>query len=416
MPRQLACGAGQFTTTSFKRLQNVSHQFIASDSQLAGFIEDLAEANSIAFDTEFVSERTYRPQLCLVQVATDSGIEAIIDPLAIEDLTPFWDYLAEGNHDVIVHAGRSEAEFCYGSIGRLPERWFDVQIGSGLAGLEFPSSYAGLVSKLLKIKAKKSETRTDWARRPLSERQIDYAMDDARYLVAMRGEIEKRLEENERLDWWEDEQRLWSTKILHDFSHHRWRKVSGSTGLDRRALAILRELWRWREKRAEQLDKPAKWILRDDLMVELCRRKSADPKRIMAIRGMDRRDMDRLIPKMAEHITAALELPGDECPKKIKRGASAQWTVLGQFLFSALGSLCRRKNLAPALVGSPSDVRAWLDYRHDPNSEKRDELPVLTQGWRAEVVGQLFDHLLSGKASVRITDPWSDHPLEIIEP
>ncbi len=388
----------------------MTYSFISSDEQLIDFCQDLADVETIAFDTEFISENTYRPQLCLVQVATERH-EAILDPIAIDDLRPFWERLAEPGHDVIVHAGRSEAEFCLDAIGRLPDSWFDVQIGAGLTGIEFPAGYGSLVSKLVGIPTQKLETRTDWTRRPLSDRQISYALDDARHLLAIKQEIVRRLEPLNRFDWWEDEMRHWCQKLQRDLRWDRWRKVSGSTGLDRRSLAILRELWQWREKVAQDRNKPAKWMLRDDLMVELARRKSANPKRIQAIRGMERRDMQRVLDDLVTCIQKALDLPEEDWPSRLRRTSPGKWTVLGQFLFSALGSLCREKQLSPGLVGSPNDVRAWLDYRHDPDAASREYLPQLAEGWRAEIVGRWFDDLLSGKISIRITNPWSDAPL-----
>src|SRR5947209_1745452 len=124
------------------------YDHIATDRDFNKLCQDLAAAPQIAFDTEFVSEHTYRPQLCLVQVAA-AGRLAVIDTLAVSDMTPFWHLLAQGGHETLVHAGREELLFCVQAVGRRPERLFDVQIAAGLVGFEYPAGYGSLMFKLL---------------------------------------------------------------------------------------------------------------------------------------------------------------------------------------------------------------------------------------------------------------------------
>jgi ribonuclease D len=161
----------------------VSYQSITTDRELVNFCRDVSRADRIAFDTEFVSEDTYRPHLCLVQVAA-AGKLAVIDPLAVSDLRPFWELLVDPQRETIVHAGREELLFCVATVGRPPARLFDLQIAAGLVGYEYPAGYGSLMSKLLGVRAQKGETRTDWRKRPLSPQQLDYALDDVRYLEA----------------------------------------------------------------------------------------------------------------------------------------------------------------------------------------------------------------------------------------
>jgi len=391
---------------------SVSYLDVTTDDQLQQVCEQLAHAEWIAFDTEFVSERTYRPLLCLVQVATEADL-ALIDALAIDRMTPFWEAIAEPGHETIVHAGRGELEFCLRAVGRPPAGLFDVQIAAGLVGIEYPAGFPTLLSRLLGKSPKKHETRTDWRRRPLSQRQIQYALDDARYLSAMRDKLRRRLEELGRVGWLEKEMASWQEKVQRAHSQEQWWRVSGNSGLNRRNLAIVRSLWRWREAEARRRDCPIRRVLRDDLIIELAKRQTADMKRIRAVRGLDRGDLQRLLPKIARQIEDALALPDEDLPKIRRNERAPQLSVLGQFLFSALGSICRQSDLAPGLVGTPSDVRELIAYRTGHSSGDRP--PRLASGWRAEVVGQLFDELLAGKKSIRISDPTSKHPL-VFEP
>ena len=149
----------------------------------------------------------------------------------------------------------------------------------------------------------------------------------------------------------------------------RWRRVSGNSGLDARSLAIVRELWKWRDAEAQRRDQPPRRVLRDDLIIELARRQTADVKRIRAVRGMERGDLLRRVGDIAAAIQFALALPEEQCPPRRLREPSLQLSVLGQFLFAALGSICRQAQLAPNLVGSPNDIRELVAYRTNHGNE-----------------------------------------------
>ncbi|HEX3997821.1 MAG TPA: HRDC domain-containing protein [Pirellulales bacterium] len=385
----------------------MSYELITTAPELAALVERLAAADSIAFDTEFVSEDTYRSELCLIQVAA-AGRLAVVDPIAVGETAPFWERLAAEGHETIVHAGREELVFSLSIIGRRPARLFDVQIAAGLVGYDYPAGYGSLLNRLLGQASQKGETRTDWRRRPLSSHQIDYALDDVRYLGPLRDRLFEQLARLDRTAWMEAEMAAWQDDVEASRTREKWRRVSGINGLSARSLAIVRELWRWREKEAERRDLPVRRVLRDDLIVELARRQTADAKRIQAVRGLERGDLKRLLPEIARHIDMALHSPEGDYPQFERREVPQQINVLGQFLATALTSICRAARLAPSLVGSASDVRDLIAFRlgYGP-----DEPPQLARGWRAEVVGQQLDDLLAGRTSIRIIDPESEEPL-----
>ncbi|MGE0605806.1 MAG: ribonuclease D [Pirellulales bacterium] len=389
----------------------MSHTLIKTDAELAAFCGRMAQASRIAFDTEFVSEHTYRPLLCLVQVAVGEE-EAVIDPLAGLEMQPFWELIVEPGREIVVHAGREEMAFCLEAVGRMPENLFDVQLAAGLIGMEYPAGYGNLISRVLNKKTHKAETRTDWRRRPLCDKQVAYAVDDVRYLFPIRDKIGERLAELGRLEWLKDEGLAWQQSVNHSLGPERWRRVSGSSTLASRGLAIIRELWKWRDEEARRRNRPSRQTLRDDLIVELAKRRSDDPKQIAAVRGFERGDLKRAIPDLAKAIKAALELPDAECPRTIRREPNSHLAMIGQFLSSALSSICRQQEVAPSLVGTVDDVRELVAYRMG-GSRSRSELPELMRGWRAQVVGQVLDDLLAGRVAIRIQDPESDHPLAI---
>lgn len=391
----------------------MSYTHITKAEQLAAYCDELAQAKVIGFDTEFVSEHTYRSQLCLVQVVAGEKL-AVIDPLApgIGSLARFWEALAEPGHETVVHAGREELVFALTTVGRRPANLMDIQIAAGLVSGEYPAGYGSLLYRLLNKTAQKGETRTDWRKRPLSKPQMEYALDDVRYLLPLRDKLIDKLSKLGRLSWFEAEMQTFQDDVEASLTRERWRRVSGISGLSARSLAIVRELWRWRETEAERRDLPTRFILRDDLISELAKRRSADARQIRAVRGMERTELQRAMPQIAGAIETALNLPESELPRNERREVPNQINVLGQFLSTALTSLCRSMSLAPALVGTAGDVRDLIAYRLGYGD---GEPPILAQGWRKEVVGTLIDDLLAGKLSIRITDPLSDHPL-VFEP
>ncbi len=364
----------------------------------------------MAFDTEFVSEDNYRPDLCLLQIAA-GGQLAVVDTHAVREITPFWELLATPGRETIVHAGREELRFCEAAIGKRPAQLVDIQIAAALIGLEYPAAYGTLIARLIGKTLPKGETRTDWRRRPLSESQITYALQDVLYLEQMRDILVGEIDKLGRRSWLEAEMLAWQEQVEEAENGERWRRVSGISGLSAKSLAIVRELWHWREEEARRRNSPVKRVLRDDLIVELAKRGTADPKRISAVRGLERGDLQRQMPKLTACIERALALPESEYPRH-QRGASlSQLTLIGQFLSTALSSICRSAQVAPSLVGTAQDIRELIAYRLGLNDYRSDDPPALAQGWREEVVGHVIEDLLRGKLAIRITDPVSDHPL-----
>jgi ribonuclease D len=386
-------------------------EVVETDSQVRDLVDRLAPHPHVCFDTEFVSEHTYRSQLCLVQVAAP-GILAVIDTLKARDLDPFWRLLAEPGRTTVVHAGREEFGFILHAIQARPSHLFDVQVAAGLVDHDFPAGYASIVRRFLNLPTNKGETRTDWRQRPLTQAQLEYAVDDVRHLEQLWRKLERKLESLGRVEWMQNEMVAWQDDVEESFSRKRWRRVSGLNGLSRRELAVARELWHWRDSVAEERDMPPKRVLRDDLLVELCKRKSADPKDIGAVRGMQRSDLRHIMNGLAEAIERGLECPDEELPGGERHSAPPpQLAVIGQFLATAIAGVCRKQKIAPALVGTAADMRDLLAFKLGYHDAERP--PLLATGWRADFVGPLVDDLLSGKASLRIGDIRAHDPLVI---
>jgi ribonuclease D len=414
VPAAFLCLLGRQCPTrpiSFDLRIMVPYEHIVSDEHLVAYCERLAHCPRIGFDTEFVSEDTFRPELCLVQVASDEGY-AIIDPYKA-DVRPFWELLAKPNIETIVHAGREEYRFLQFAIQQRATSWFDVQIAAGMIGLEYPASYGSLVSKLTGKVLGKGETRTDWRKRPLTPGQLDYAIQDVVHLFPLRDKIEKKLQAMGRAEWLVDELDMWQEKIDDESRHERWRRVSGISQLPPRGLAIAREVWRWREQEAGSKNRPAKRVLRDDLLVEIARRKLASPEQILSIRGMERRNIQRSIEEIVEAVNKGLALPESECPNRGK-ASRPPLKLVGQFLAAALSSVCRDSNVAPSLVGGAEAVRDLVAHHLNLTSAD-DEPPALASGWRAELVGRALAEVLEGKKAIQVVDPTSEQPLRFVD-
>jgi ribonuclease D len=390
----------------------VHYEYIDTPQELDAFCRSIADAPTIAFDTEFVSEDTYRPELCLIQVAA-GGQLAIIDPLALDDVTPFWELLVTPGHETVVHAGRHEFVFCQEAVGTRPTGWFDIQLAAAFVGLEFPAAYSTLISKLLGRTVPKAETRSNWRRRPLSERQLDYSLQDVLYLEPIRDALVGQIEDLQRRTWLDEELQAWQREVESAGQRDPWRRVSGIAGLNRRQLAIVRGLWQWRENEARERNCPPRRVLRDDLIVELARRQTHSVNRIRAIRGMERRNHQKHLPALSETIRQACKLDDADCPPTGRRSQtnSPPLNLLSQFLAAALSSLCRSMQLAPSLVGTSQDLRDFVAHRFELVRSSENAPPALAKGWRAEVVGRVLDDLLDGKLSVRVDDPMADNPL-----
>ena len=370
----------------------------------------MKSADTISFDTEFVSEHSYYPQLCLVQVAIGDEL-FVIDTCELSDIEAFWQQLVAGDHETVVHAGREEFLFALRSTGGGPRKWFDVQLAAGMMGLEYPSSYGKLTQRLLDKSVPKGETRTDWRNRPLSSAQLDYALQDVIHLKAMRDKLQKRLAELGRVTWLETESRVWREELIESETRPKWRRVSGISGLSAVSLAVVRELWKWRDQEARRRDVPAKRVLRDDLIVELARRRSANLKKIKAIRGLDRRDLKNHYPDLVKAISVAIESPEPRLPRRKESDLSPHLNQVVQLLGAALGCICRQHSIAPSIVGTSQDLRDLISFELENHDDR--EPPRLARGWREKLVGQKVQGLLAGKSVIRIQNPFSKDPLSI---
>lgn len=358
----------------------------------------IRSAPSLALDTEFIPERTYTPELCLVQIADDAGA-TVIDPLAVGDFRAFWEALVAIEGEVVVHAGKQEMEFCFASAGALPRRLVDVQLAAGFAGLGYPLSHANLIFKVLGQTPRSLETRTDWRIRPLSDRQAEYAADDVRYLLAAWRKLRDQLESDGRMEWFLAEQQAMYGSTGED-EGTRWRRVPGAGSLKPRALAVLREVAQWRDERARRLNKPPRWILRDDLVAELAKRQPTTMEELRSTRGLGVDAKATWAKDLLQAIQRGLDATEESLPVQHRKREAPEEQMVVKLLGAALIQHSREVGVATSLVGTNEDLHELLDWHR--SGRPAEGLPALMQGWRAEVAGRYLCDLMEGKLVARI--------------
>ena len=380
-------------------MSEVREEIVSTPEELTACCEHLAKCPMIGFDTEFVGEDTYHPSLCLVQVAAPDRL-FLIDPLTAGPIDAFWKLLLDPDRVVVVHAGREEVRLCRLWTGQVPANLFDLQLAAGLVGLPYPIGHGTLVGQVVGVHLSKGETLTEWRTRPLTPAQIRYAFDDVRYLLPAWLKLNAKLEKLGRLDWAKEEfSRLAVAAAPEEPDTERWRKLRGLGSLDRRRLAAVRELYRWRDEMAARANRPARVILRDDLIIEIARRNPMHDRDLQVVRGLGHRDLGAILDAVAR----ARALPPEQLPAAVDRDQDPpQVAWVTNVLNAVLGDLCARRELAANLVASTSDVRLLVRA-----ARARAPLPEessLTHGWRAAHVLPDLLAVLEGKRSLRIAD------------
>ena len=383
---------------------------VADPAALAACCEHLSAHSVIGLDTEFIGEETYVPDLCLIQIATAEQL-MLIDPLTAGPLDAFWQLIVDPRRVVVVHAGREEIRLCHFACDQVPGNLFDLQIAAGLLGLGYPLGYGPLILEVLGTRLAKGETLTNWRHRPLSAEQTRYAFDDVRYLLPIWQNLSSELTSLERLGWLREETEMLKHRaVVENPAIERWRKLRGIGSLDRRKLAIVRELFAWREEKAARHNRPARVILRDDLIVEVARRNPHKEADLQSLRGLGKADFAGIVAA----VNRARALPPDEWPEMAEReNDPAQVSLVVALLNAVFADACARKRITPALAATTNDMKKVVRAR------LRDEAPPadshLAHGWRRDHLLPELLTFLEGRRAIRIGDLRKESPLEYLD-
>lgn len=386
---------------------DLAEVLVATADELAACCSYLATCPRLGFDTEFVGEEHYHPELCLVQVATPEKL-FLIDPFTTGPLDAFWNIVVNPAHQTIVHAGREEIRLCRRSTSKAPGNVFDVQIAAGLVGLGYPLGHGPLVNQVLGVHLSKVETLTEWRTRPLTASQVRYAFDDVRYLLPLGKKLSERLERLNRVAWAAEE--FAALTEQHGTSEpsgesEKWRKLRGIGNLDRRRLAIVRELFFWREHLAATMNRPARIVVRDDLLVEIARRNPTKERELHVVRGLAK----RLAGPILEAVQRAGALPIEECPRQTERDREPQQVALVVGVLNAfLADFAARNQLSPSIIATSQDMRQLIRSRLQ--GEGLPDGSIWLGGWRAAHVLPEVLAILEGRRSIRIANLAAEAP------
>ena len=379
---------------------------IADSTSLTKFCDRLIKSSYITVDTEFMRDQTYWPRLCLVQIA-DEHEAAAIDTLAKGiNITPLLNLLTNSRILKIFHAARQDLEIFYRLMGRLPSPIFDTQIAAMVCGFGDSAGYDTLVRKLTDETIDKSSRFTDWALRPLSQRQINYALGDVTHLRQVYIKLNEMLGQNNRHNWMDEE-----LSILRDTKNYTfepedaWRRIKYRTPKPR-FLAILKEVAAWREIEAQNKDIPRNRIVRDESLIEISHHAPKTINDLSRARGLSLKKAEGSLGKaLLNAVKVGLNVPSENLPE-VKRDAPLPKGIgpITDLLKVLLKLKCEKHDVAQKLIATVNDMEQIAAFGQNAN------VPAL-QGWRQEVFGIDALRLRSGQLAMVI----KDHNLELVE-
>jgi len=382
------------------RRRDYETDVLTRQEEIGALCETCLKEGRFAFDTEFVMEDRFQPEVCLVQVATEHTV-ALIDPFLALDIAPLWNLVADPHVEKVVHAGQEDLALAVQHTGRIPQNIFDVQIAAGFAGLEYPLSLMRLVQATQHVRLHKSKTLTDWRKRPLTTAQLEYAAEDVAYLLEGRRIILEKLMRFNRVDWVREEMRRYEEKsAYHREDVDKLFRIKGTGSLRPRQLAIVRDLLGFRDELAQRYNRPARIVLRDHLLIEIARLELATFDEIRDLRGINLRDTD--VRSLAEVVKRARSAPTETWPQQPPRESETpQEAVLMSLITAVIRSYCLEHDLAYSIVATQRSIRELVRHRMARSIEPTANIDLL-QGWRGRSVGIMLDEVLTGQRQVRV--------------
>lgn len=369
-------------------------QYIDTPEKLHDFCDQIGNAEWLALDTEFLREKTYFPQFCLLQIAT-TEVVACIDPLALDSLQPLLDILHDTDVLKVIHSARQDMEIFYHLTGSVPAPIFDTQMAAPLLGFQENPGYAMLVSSLLNINLSKAHTRTDWSIRPLDEGQIKYAADDVIYLVEIYQKMKSKLSELGRSDWLTDDfVQLVNLDLYRPSPKNSWLRIKGRKKLTNKQLSVMQSLAEWREQTAIDEDRPRNWLLRDDLIIDLARLQPENQSEMLKIRNLHERTARRYGQALCQIILAAKNrapIKVEEKDTRVKK-IPHQEAIL-DLLTAVVRIRANENSLNPSVLANRNALETLLVNRSESS---------MVQGWRAAMVGNELVAILDGEKAISV--------------
>ncbi len=370
---------------------------VTTPEELQALCDRLRHSRWLALDTEFMREQTYYPQFCLLQLC--NGEEAAtVDPLVIEELSPLLEILYDPQVMKVFHAARQDLELFFHRYGRIPQPLFDTQLAAGLLGFGDQIGYANLVETVLNIRLEKAHTRTDWSRRPLGRDQLRYALEDVIHLAELYPRLEAMLQELGRREWLQsDLAELAAPATYLPEAPNLWQKVKGWQELRGVQRAVLQGLAVWREETARRSDRPRRWILKDEVMLDFARRLPRGLNDLERIRGLEAGTVRKSGEELLAIVAAARHLPKEEWPQlpDIPPRLSPNQEAQADMLVAGLRLVAERNGIAPAAIGARRDLERLVAGQRDGE---------LLRGWKGVLLRDTLFGLLEGRLVLGIKE------------
>lgn len=367
---------------------------ITKTQHLSDLCTRLSQSPYVTVDTEFLREKTYYSKLCLIQIANNHE-SAIIDPLSPElNLSPLWDLMKNDTVTKVFHAGRQDLEIFYHMMGQLPQNLFDTQIAAMVCGFGEQVGYETLVQNIVKESLDKSSRFTDWSHRPLTDKQLNYAIGDVTHLRTIYDHLYKILSDNNRLHWLEEEFAALTSPATYVIeSENIWQRLRTRGGKPE-FLVILKYIAWWREDFAKRKNLPRQRILRDDTLLDIAANAPQTINELQRIRGMPKGIATGHQGKqIIKTIAQALASNKDSWPVVKKTKAPPQWVApMADMLKVLLKYYATQENVASRVIASNADIEAIAQY-DKPN------VPAM-KGWRYDIFGQYAQQLKQGNIAI----------------
>ncbi|MBB3170607.1 ribonuclease D [Parvibacter caecicola] len=376
--------------------------YIDNQESLEAFVRRARSSGLLAIDTEFLRESTYYPKLCLLQMATDSEV-VLIDPFKVPDLAPLRPLLEDQSIVKLFHAGGQDLEIIYRKLGVLPTPLFDTQIAASVLGHPQQIGYGALVAAMCGKALKKSDSFTDWSLRPLKESQLEYAADDVIYLPQVYRVMIEKLQAKGREQWLQAEfDELGNPARYHEDPRERYKRLKRGSSLNRRQLAAAREVAAWRELKAQRVDRPRKWVLTDEQIVEACKRGARTIDELFMVRGVREKLSTRDAREVVALIAKGMDLSEDQLPKPERPSKSEPNVDIQVDLMEALARLrAKESDIALHTLASRDDLAAVARGHRNV---------AVLKGWRRTILGNELLDLAEGRIALAV----SENQLKII--
>ncbi|MFT5063515.1 MAG: ribonuclease D [Gammaproteobacteria bacterium] len=378
----------------------MNYQYLDTPEKLAHFCSLLSGSEWITVDTEFLRNDTYSARLCLVQLANLEHV-GVIDTVALEvegvpQLEPLFELFFDQSMVKVFHAADQDFQIIEMLTGKVPSPVFDTQVAASVCGFSHQVGYGTLIKDLLDIDLDKGHSRTDWARRPLAQDELDYAVADVTWLRDAYLALREQMNKEGRSDWLEQEFAAIENPAKYRVEpEDAWGKVKGLGRIRPKEMGIVRELATWRELRAIERNKPRNWIIKDELIRDLAKRKPTLIGELKRMQGIN----DGLVRHSGEEIVACvnrgIENPMETIEEKRPKPLSPSEEGMVDLLFAVLRMRSVEQNLSPETVGSKKQIASLARGKLD--------LPILA-GWRLKAVGQELLDIIDGKLVVIISE------------